>query len=91
MHGVPNFVTDCLGVYSSTSPEGVQASDQPQGAGRAVMFLSLLSLCNAALAICFASIVPTRVNLCCILELAKHDLHLLSASSRSQMVYEGVS
>jgi len=29
MHGVAKFVTDCLGVYSSTDPEGVQASDQP--------------------------------------------------------------
>ena len=29
MHGVAQIVTDCLGVYSSTDPDGDQASDQP--------------------------------------------------------------
>jgi len=29
MHGVAEFVKDCLGLYGSTDPEGVQASDQP--------------------------------------------------------------
>ncbi len=29
LHGVAKFVTDCLGVYYSTDPDGGQASDQP--------------------------------------------------------------
>lgn len=40
-HGVAMFVTDCLGVYRSTAPEEIQASDQPYVAGRDVNFLSL--------------------------------------------------
>ena len=35
------FVTECLGVYSSTGPDGGQAPDWPWVAGRYVMVLSL--------------------------------------------------
>ena len=29
LHGVANFIAECLGVYYSTDPDGDQASDQP--------------------------------------------------------------
>ena len=59
LHGVAKVVTECLGVYYNTYSDGGQASDQPEVAGRDIMFISL-SATEEKCATCLGSKMRAR-------------------------------